>query len=103
MSINQFNQKIKPFLNIILITEICLILAIFCYFYIKNQQKSLLNIKTKSEILNQSVFGSKTGKTYYFPWCGSLSRIKKENIVEFRSVATAIESGYRPAKNCKGL
>ena len=49
------------------------------------------------------VIGSKTGKKYYFPWCGTLKRVKPENQVHFASVEKARTAGYSPAGNCKGL
>jgi len=49
------------------------------------------------------VVASKNGTKYYFPWCGSASRIKAENIVKFVSAETARAAGYTPASNCKGL
>ena len=49
------------------------------------------------------VIGSKTGKKYYFPWCGTLKRVKSENQIHFTSVEEARSAGYLPAANCKGL
>ena len=50
-----------------------------------------------------SVIGSKTGKKYYFPWCGTVKRIKPENQVTFASVNLAKAAGYTAGGNCKGL
>jgi hypothetical protein len=49
------------------------------------------------------VIGSKSGKKYYFPWCGTIKRVKPENQVVFASIADARAAGYLPAGNCKGL
>jgi hypothetical protein len=46
---------------------------------------------------------SRSGETYYFPWCGSANRIKDENLVWFKDRAEAEQNGYRPASNCHGL
>ena len=46
---------------------------------------------------------SKGGTKYYFPWCGSASRISEANKIWFSSVEKAREAGYTPASNCKGL
>jgi len=46
---------------------------------------------------------SKSGKAYYLPWCGGVSRIKEENKVWFASKEEAEAKGYAPAKNCKGI
>jgi hypothetical protein len=50
-----------------------------------------------------SYVGSKTGKSYYFPWCGIVNRIKKDNLVWFPDRASAEVKGYKPASNCHGL
>lgn len=46
---------------------------------------------------------SKSGKAYYLPWCGGVSRIKEENKVWFETKEEAEAKGYAPAKNCKGI
>lgn len=53
--------------------------------------------------LSGSVVASKTGTKYYFPWCGSVDRIKNENKITFNSAKEARLAGYQPATNCKGL
>lgn len=54
--------------------------------------------KTSGEVI-----GSKTGKKYYFPWCGTVKRIKPENQVHFASAELAVKAGFTPGGNCKGL
>lgn len=49
------------------------------------------------------VVASRSGKAYYFPWCGGADRITAQNKVWFQSEAAAKKAGYAPAKNCKGL
>ncbi len=49
------------------------------------------------------VVGSKSGKKYYFPWCGTVKRIKPENQVKFASISEAKKAGFTPGGNCKGL
>lgn len=49
------------------------------------------------------VIGSKNGKKYYFPWCGTVKMIKPENQIKFSSIEEARKAGYLPAANCKGL
>ena len=49
------------------------------------------------------VIGSKSGKKYYYPWCGTVKRIKPENQVVFESADTAVRAGFTPGGNCKGL
>ena len=46
---------------------------------------------------------SKTGTTYYFPWCSGAARISSASQIWFPSEAAAQKAGYRAAKNCKGL
>lgn len=50
-----------------------------------------------------AVVGSKSGKKYYFPWCGTVKRIKPENQVHFSSIEEAKKAGFTPGGNCKGL
>lgn len=49
------------------------------------------------------VIGSKSGKKYYFPWCGTVKRIKPENQVHFVSIEEAKKAGFTAGGNCKGL
>lgn len=53
---------------------------------------------TKAEVI-----GSKSGKKYYFPWCGTVKRIKHENQIKFQSIEEAKVAGFTPGGNCKGL
>ena len=45
---------------------------------------------------------SRSGKAYYYPWCGVAQRIKPENLLRFGTVEAAQKAGYRPG-NCSGL
>ncbi len=64
-------------------------------------QKSSTSV---SSIVNDgNVIGAKTSKKYYFPWCGTVKRIKAENQVFFRTISEAKSAGYVPGGNCKGL
>ena len=49
------------------------------------------------------VIGSKSGKKYYFPWCGTVKRILPQNQVHFASAEEAKLAGFTPGGNCKGL
>ena len=49
------------------------------------------------------VIGSKNGKKYYFPWCGTVKMIKPENQIKFASIDEARKAGFVPGGNCKGL
>lgn len=46
---------------------------------------------------------SKTGETYFYPWCSGAQNLAAEKQVWFKSEEDAQKAGYRPAKNCKGL
>jgi hypothetical protein len=46
---------------------------------------------------------SKTGAVYYFPWCSGVDKIAPENRLWFATEKAAVQAGYRPAGNCKGL
>lgn len=68
------------------------------------------NSETKTSIVSvqalpqsTEVIGSKSGKKYYFPWCGTVKRIKPENQVHFASIDEAKAAGFTAGGNCKGL
>lgn len=64
----------------------------------KTQMPSSIILDTSGEVI-----GSKSGKKYYFPWCGTVKRIKPENQVHFESPKKARQAGFTPGGNCKGL
>jgi len=49
------------------------------------------------------IIASKSGNSYYFPWCSGAEKIAAANKVWFDSETEAKAAGYAPAKNCKGL
>lgn len=129
MSINDFGEKVKskigPFYTLLL----CLLIA--SIFFALGRISALNDIKQPIKVLNQTgavinsqntgsdlqisgnnqvesstsseVVASKTGKKYYYPWCGTAKRIKPENLVKFASIDIARSKGYTPAENCAGL
>lgn len=131
MSINDLLQKIKPFYTILLVLVICGIIASLVKLsmlesgktgikisYPNAEMASLVLVSTQDEAskgvassLTQDpssaqsgeVIGSKSGKKYYFPWCGTVKRIKPENQVHFKSIEEAKKAGFTPGGNCKGL
>lgn len=124
MSINQTLEKIKPFLNLLLVLLLCLIFFILGrisavesqkepvkVLYANSQSTGLVlraNVEQDKEQVDKlsmagEVIGSKTGKKYYFPWCGTVKRIKPENQVHFASIDLAKQSGYTAGGNCSGL
>ncbi len=50
-----------------------------------------------------TIIGVKSSKHYYFPWCGTVKRLKESSVVVFPSIDEAQKAGYSAAKNCKGL
>ncbi len=65
--------------------------------------KSITSISATEVKTDGEVIGSKSGKKYYFPWCGTVKRIKPENQVHFTSISEAKSAGFTPGGNCKGL
>ncbi len=57
----------------------------------------------KSNNTSGEVIGSKNGKKYYFPWCGTVKMIKPENQIKFASIEEAKKAGFVAGRNCKGL
>ena len=49
------------------------------------------------------VVASRTGESYYFPWCSGASKILPINQRVFVSADAAKKAGLRPSKTCKGL
>jgi hypothetical protein len=49
------------------------------------------------------VVASKSGTTFYYPWCSGRNRIKPENERWFGSPGEALKYGLKPAQNCLGL
>lgn len=46
---------------------------------------------------------SKNGVVFGLPWCGSMPRVKTENILILSHINDALERGLRPMKGCRGL
>ena len=121
MSINDLLEKIKPYYTLILIVVLISILFAILRISVMESQSTPIKIEYAStanvittvsptpgiggEVTNNNgqVIGSKSGKKYYYPWCGTVKRIKPENQVPFASIEVARSAGYTPAGNCKGL
>lgn len=65
---------------------------------VQDKQVSVTTLSQSGEVI-----GSKSGKKYYFPWCGTAKRIKPENQVHFATIEEAKNAGYTAGGNCKGL
>ncbi len=130
MSIKETLEKIKPFYTILVILLIASIFFALGRLSAKESQKTPINIvytpkNQSATVLNAGigttttispvrasepeiqedgpVIGSKSGKKYYFPWCGTVKRIKPENQVKFSSISEAKSAGFTAGGNCKGL
>lgn len=127
MSIKDLLQKINPFYNLLLILFLALIFFALGRISALEELHSPIKIqypkarveKSQTSSVIQSgvsfpdadttpnsdgsVIGSKSGKKYYFPWCGTVKRIKPENQVKFASAEDARKAGFLPGGNCKGL
>ena len=117
MSIKDILEKGKPFYTLLLILIIASIFLAFGRLSALEEKQTPIKITypnpprpglgdlggNTTVQTGGEVIGSKSGKKYYFPWCGTVSRIKPENQVHFASVDEARAAGYTPAANCKGL
>ncbi|MHB1086187.1 MAG: Ada metal-binding domain-containing protein [Minisyncoccota bacterium] len=71
--------------------------------------KPLIELHTASLVAGQGMavggqyVASRSGSTYYFPWCSGALKIAPANERWFASEQAAKAAGYRPAKNCNGL
>ena len=49
------------------------------------------------------VVGTRSSKKYRLYWCPDAKKISVKNRVLFRTVGEAVNAGYTPVKNCKGM
>ena len=124
MSIKEMLQKVKPFYNLLLVLVIAVIFFALGRLSALEERHTPIKIEYPSNTETATVanavsdvfprgtlgspsdgqvIGSKSGKKYYFPWCGTVKMIKPENQVKFASIEEARNAGYLPASNCKGL
>src|SRR5574343_221831 len=70
---------------------------------LKNEDSKNLQNSTSTQSIDTEpkaeVIGSKSGKKYYFPWCGTVKRIKPENQIKFDSIEDAKLAGFTPGGN----
>lgn len=59
--------------------------------------------KEKKSVQKGIYVASKNGTKYHLPSCSGAKRIKEENKIWFNSKQEAVQAGYEPAKNCKGI
>ena len=92
------------------VTTLLLSLVILAGIKLETEYKGILPIKVTEAAFPSNLSGkegsfvaSKTGKTYYFPWCGAANRIKIDQLVWLPDLSAARRLGYKPAGNCHGL
>ncbi len=121
MSIKETLEKIKPFYGLLLLITFSAIFFALGRLSVEKNEKIPIKIvntgssqvatvissasstTTVTKQTSEPVVGSKSGKKYYFPWCGTVKRIKPENQVKFNSIEEAKSAGFTPGGNCKGL
>ncbi|KKR32367.1 MAG: Extracellular nuclease [Parcubacteria group bacterium GW2011_GWF2_39_8b] len=118
MSIQETLQKIKPFYTLLLILVIASIFFALGQLSALEDKHTPIKIKYNNQsqtsaVVNSAdiaeatisgqVIGVKSSKKYYFPWCGTIKRVKPENQVPFADIESAKAAGYIPGGNCKGL
>ncbi len=128
MSIKQILEKIKPFYFLFLTIVIASIFFALGRLSSLSFQNTPIKIEYSKELVNMEnisqtgavvsseaiaetsnaeksgeVIGSKSGKKYYFPWCGTVKRILPQNQIHFSGVEEARKAGFTPGGNCKGL
>lgn len=98
-----FIQKGEKILNKIIIF-LSLNLVLFSGFLLFQAKKgSNITIKQSDENLNfeKNYFGSKYGKYFYDKSCKEKIKIKKENILWFKTKNQAIYAGFEKQKQCE--
>ena len=54
-------------------------------------------------VLGGQYVGSRSGHTYYFPWCSGAQSLKSANQIWFSSEREAQKAGFKAGKGCRGL
>ncbi len=107
-SINEKINKIKFLKDSFLLFLIFLLSASAAFLMGLLAKQESMEIKLIKSELNHApdfkidfVLASKYGKNYYYLWCQSAKRIKKENIIYFKNAREAEKAGYKRAESCK--
>ena len=113
-NIQQIGRKIKRRLDAWSIPFVVLLLAfsMFGLGYRAGQERNsgqvtvtFQNTHSRGHPLDSGgeLIGSKTGSTYFFPWCAGAQKIPQQEQVRFADEREAALNGYTPGKGCKGL
>ncbi len=109
-SINETLYKIKFFKDkvLIFIIFVLLLFASFSLGFLSAKEKIEMRLLRTDSIENMNGFksldftvASRNGKSYYFLWCSGAGRIKKENLISFKSEKEAQKAGYKLSKTCR--
>ena len=66
-------------------------------------KKEILIDKSKNNQIEGEYLASKNGSKFYLPWCSGAEKISEKNKIWFKTKEEALNRGYLPAKNCKGI
>lgn len=106
MSVTYLFRKIKGFYGVFMLISIISTMWHLSYIYDEfNDSGGIVfidNYNGGGMKETTEVFASKSGKKYYYPWCGGLNRVKEENRITFFSKEEAEATGLEKAKNCQG-
>ena len=114
--LNYFVQKINPVVNFLSEIYLALLLVLigllgFGLGRLSKLEDRKVPIIIKSEEKIGDVSGkilgkylaSKTGNSFYLPWCIGAKKIKESNKIWFNTREEALAAGYHKATNCTGL
>ena len=110
MSLSYLTEKINPIVYLTLLTVIVGLLGFGLGRLSKLEDRKVpIVIKNEGAITAgaskyiASYVASKTGSSYYFPWCIGVKKIKEANKIWFDTEEEALSAGYNKAANCRGL
>jgi hypothetical protein len=109
-AVNRIKRKMAyiPF-DFFVAVLICLVgFASFALGWIAHSQYDPHNVSIESipvlETTAGELFvGSRNSDKFHYRWCAGAAQITGENRIYFADKQEAIQSGYKPAKNCPGL
>lgn len=128
MSLNYIKEKIKDSEREVYLTLLVVLVGLLGFglgrlsrleerrvpITIKNEATVDVSLENRANITNSqgslktalstgSYVASRTGNSYYLPWCSGVKRIKEGNKVWFNTKEEAERAGLKPASNCKGI
>lgn len=64
---------------------------------------TVIENKPENKAINGQFVASKSGTSYYLPWCTGVQRIRESNKIWFKSRQEAESAGYKVSSTCKGM